>query len=126
MFSVLLYHGQMGASGGFLGVSQFFTLSGFLVMSILLQQTLQPGQALSLRDFWGGLPRAHRATTFPGFPNFFMLEGPTGVFGNTSVIEVTEYQLVYLLDYLNKIRDDKLAAIAPSREAYGAVQHRPQ
>ena len=31
--------------------------------------------------------------TFPGFPNFFMLEGPTGVFGNASVIDVTEHQI---------------------------------
>lgn len=35
---VLMYHAQLGgADAGFLGVSQFFTLSGFLVMSILLR-----------------------------------------------------------------------------------------
>jgi hypothetical protein len=56
--------------------------------------------------------------TFPGFPNFWMLEGPTGVFGNTSLIDMSEHQIGYMIACLNKLRDDGLAAIAPTREAY--------
>jgi len=37
--AVLAFHGRLGAApGGFLGVSAFFTLSGFLVTSLLLTQ----------------------------------------------------------------------------------------
>ena len=37
VLGVLLYHGEFGwARGGYLGVSTFFTLSGFLITSLLL------------------------------------------------------------------------------------------
>ena len=49
--AVLLYHSQYGfARGGFLGVSAFFTLSGFLITSLLLTQR---ERGVPLRRFWG-------------------------------------------------------------------------
>lgn len=48
---VVLFHGEVAAAGGFLGVSQFFTLSGFLVMSILLRATAGE-TGLDLMSFW--------------------------------------------------------------------------
>jgi hypothetical protein len=56
--------------------------------------------------------------TIPGFPNFWMLEGPTGVIGNTCLIDVSEHQIGYMISCLNKMRDAGLAAIAPTLEAY--------
>lgn len=94
--------------------------TGFLVDDFILPTEVYGEDGLSLREFWGGLPRAHRAMTFPAFPNFFMLEGPTGVFGNTCLIDITEHQVGYLVEYINKIRDDKLEAIAPKQAAYDA------
>src|SRR4051794_31951685 len=50
--AVLLFHSQFSwARGGFLGVSAFFTLSGFLITSLLLAQHLAP-QRGRLRSFW--------------------------------------------------------------------------
>jgi peptidoglycan/LPS O-acetylase OafA/YrhL len=49
---VLLYHaGFDWARGGFLGVSIFFTLSGFLITSLLLAERDGAGR-ISLRHFW--------------------------------------------------------------------------
>lgn len=49
---VLLYHAHFGfAIGGFLGVSVFFTLSGYLITSLLLRERARDG-AISLRGFW--------------------------------------------------------------------------
>ena len=50
---VLLFHGGFGwAGGGFLGVSVFFTLSGFLITRLLLAEHARSGR-ISLPAFWG-------------------------------------------------------------------------
>ena len=53
VISVLVFHAQFAvASGGFLGVSLFFTLSGFLITTLLLDEHESTG-TLSLRRFYG-------------------------------------------------------------------------
>ncbi|MCB1016790.1 MAG: acyltransferase [Acidimicrobiales bacterium] len=50
--AVLAFHGGFGwATGGFLGVSTFFTLSGFLITTVLLVEHDQHGR-VGLRRFW--------------------------------------------------------------------------
>ncbi len=52
MFFFLAYHAEFAwAKGAFLGLSQFFTLSGFLIMSLLLRTRDRTG-GLDLRRFW--------------------------------------------------------------------------
>ena len=52
VMAVLLYHSRfVWAQGGFLGVSTFFTLSGFLITSLLLREWGHAGW-LDLRRFW--------------------------------------------------------------------------
>ena len=49
---VLFFHGQFSwAKGGFLGVSTFFTLSGFLITSLLLTERERSG-SIDLKHFW--------------------------------------------------------------------------
>jgi peptidoglycan/LPS O-acetylase OafA/YrhL len=49
---VLLFHAGFGWAGGaFLGVSALFTLSGFLITSILLDEHARAGR-ISLKSFW--------------------------------------------------------------------------
>ena len=49
---VLLFHGGFTwARGGFLGVSTFFTLSGYLITSLLIREHAGTGH-ISLRGFW--------------------------------------------------------------------------
>ncbi|MEI8238095.1 MAG: acyltransferase [Actinomycetota bacterium] len=51
--AVLLFHADIGlAGGGFLGVSTFFTLSGFLITTLLIAEHGRAGR-ISLRGFYG-------------------------------------------------------------------------
>ncbi len=53
LLAVLLYHnGFSWAQGGFLGVSTFFTLSGFLITLLLIWE-FSTTNRISLRGFWG-------------------------------------------------------------------------
>ena len=52
VMAVLVYHAEFPwARGGFLGISLFFTLSGFLITSILLRGHATGG-TIGLRTFW--------------------------------------------------------------------------
>ena len=51
--AVLVFHARFSwAPGGFLGVSAFFTLSGFLITTLLIQEWRRSG-SVSLRGFFG-------------------------------------------------------------------------
>jgi cyclohexanone monooxygenase len=73
-----------------------------------------------LEATWNGAPRAHRAVAVPGFPNFWMIEGPTGPVGNLSLITISEHQVDYVIDMLDKMKRDGHVAIAAKEEAFTA------
>jgi len=53
VIGVLLFHGGfVWAKGGFLGVSTFFTLSGFLITNLLVRE-FEGSSSLNLFRFWG-------------------------------------------------------------------------
>jgi cation diffusion facilitator CzcD-associated flavoprotein CzcO len=73
------------------------------------------GRALDVR--WSKRPDAYLSIAVPGFPNFFMLNGPNGPVGNFSLIEVAELQMAYILQLVDELRAGRCRTLSPSEEA---------
>ena len=83
---------------------------------------IRPTQVLgrdgrSLDDVWMRRPRAYYAITVPGFPNFFMINGPSAPIGNFSLIEVAERQWAYIEQLIGVLRSGDAQALSASEQA---------
>ncbi|OCC22630.1 monooxygenase [Croceicoccus estronivorus] len=78
----------------------------------------------SLDEAWAVRPTAYYAVTIPGFPNFFMLNGPTGPVGNFSLIDIAERQWEYIDQLIDLLRKGEAKAIAPSTAAHDNYEER--
>ncbi len=92
--------------------------TGFDAAAFILPARVTGEDGADLAQRWDGSPRAHRAVAVPGFPNFWMLEGPTGPVGNLSLIAISEHQVDYIISMLDRMKKDGLAAIAPKQSAF--------
>lgn len=92
--------------------------TGFKVSNFILPTRVIGESNVELGTQWDGIPRAHRATSIPGFPNFWMLEGPTGPVGNISLFMVSEHQIDFIISALDHMRAKGLQAMAPKRQAF--------
>lgn len=71
---------------------------------------------VDLDEVWSESPVAYLSVAVPGFPNFFMLNGPNGPVGNFSLIDVAEAQMSYVTQLIDVARADG-RAISPTAEA---------
>jgi cation diffusion facilitator CzcD-associated flavoprotein CzcO len=92
--------------------------TGFDTKRFILPTRVSGENGVDLGAFWDGVPRAHRAVCVPGFPNFWMLEGPTGPIGNFSLIAISEAQVDYLIQCLDEMKQRKASSIAPTAAAF--------
>lgn len=92
--------------------------TGFNAAAFILPTRVTGENGADLEQRWHGAPRAHRAVAVPGFPNFWMLEGPTGPVGNLSLIAISEHQVDYIISMLDRMKAEGLAAIAASESAF--------
>jgi cation diffusion facilitator CzcD-associated flavoprotein CzcO len=77
---------------------------------------------VTLDAAWAKRPNAYLSISIPGFPNFFMLNGPNGPVGNFSLIEVAELQFGYILRLIERLRSGEVREISASSEAMDAFE----
>ncbi len=66
---------------------------------------------VTLDDVWARRPRAYMSMTISGFPNLFMINGPSSPVGDFSLIDVAERQIDYILKLVAHLRDGRCPAI---------------
>lgn len=90
--------------------------TGFDGHAFLRPMTVIGPHGNSLDEYWSESNRAYRSVALPGFPNFFMLVGPNSPIGNFSVIMISEMQVDYMMQLIDKaLQAGK--AIAPTAAA---------
>ena len=73
-----------------------------------------------LADGWAERPNAYLSVAVPGFPNFFMINGPNGPVGNFSLIEVAEIQFGYILQLVEQLAEGPYRSVSPTVAAMDA------
>ena len=91
--------------------------TGFRVDSFIRPTTVLGRGGCNLDDAWAEKPVAYLSLSVPGFPNFFMLNGPNGPVGNFSLIQIAEHQLHYIIQLLDEIRAGRCSEISAQRDA---------
>lgn len=112
--------GVLTADGQLHKLDVLLLATGFNPAAFILPTRVTGEDGVDLARKWDGSPRAHRAVAVPGFPNFWMLEGPTGPVGNLSLIAISEHQVDYIIGMLDRMKADGLAAIAAKQSAFEA------
>jgi cation diffusion facilitator CzcD-associated flavoprotein CzcO len=91
--------------------------TGFRVDQFVRPMVVEGQGGQSLDALWVEHPRAYYAVTVPGFPNFFLLNGPTGPVGNFTLIDIAEAQWDYVDQLTDLLRAGVCDVIAPSLAA---------
>jgi cation diffusion facilitator CzcD-associated flavoprotein CzcO len=76
----------------------------------------------SIEQAWTPRPEAYLSISVPGFPNFFMVNGPNGPVGNFSLIEVAEIQVRYIMQLIERIRAGACRQVSARPEALAAFE----
>ncbi|QNO27916.1 NAD(P)/FAD-dependent oxidoreductase [Sphingopyxis sp. OPL5] len=112
------------ADGTFYELDVIALATGFRADRFIRPTRVIGRDAIDLDDVWRERPSAHYAVTIPGFPNFFMLNGPTGPVGNFSLIDIAERQWDYIEQLLEPIRSGAKAQVECRSDAFDDYNER--
>jgi cation diffusion facilitator CzcD-associated flavoprotein CzcO len=91
--------------------------TGFHVDQFMRPMTIRGIDDVLLDDVWKERPSAYMSIGVPGFPNFFMLNGPNSPVGNFSLIRTAEMQFDYMMQLVEKVRSGELECAMPTPDA---------
>jgi cation diffusion facilitator CzcD-associated flavoprotein CzcO len=88
--------------------------TGFRTHQYMRPMHIVGAAGASLDAVWGGRPAAYLTVGVPGFPNFFMINGPGSPVGNFPLIEVAELQMSYVLQLIALLQQGQCHALSPN------------
>jgi cation diffusion facilitator CzcD-associated flavoprotein CzcO len=97
--------------------------TGFKVDAFVRPMKVRGLDGVLLDDVWKDRPSAYLSVTVPGFPNFFMLNGPNSPVGNFSLIRTAEMECDYLMKLVGHVQETGQQWACPSREAAERFEH---
>jgi cation diffusion facilitator CzcD-associated flavoprotein CzcO len=91
--------------------------TGFRPDRFIRPTVVRGRDGVDLDDVWAEHPKAYLSVSIPGFPNFFMVNGPNSPIGNFSLIQIAEFQLGYIMQLIERLRDGHCREIAARPQA---------
>ena len=91
--------------------------TGFHVDAFMRPMSIRGLDGVMLDEVWKDRPSAYMSVGIPGFPNFFMINGPNSPVGNFSLIRTAEMQFGYLMKLVDHVRESGRVYAVPSAEA---------
>lgn len=86
--------------------------TGFLANRFMRPMRVRGSDGADLDHFWARNPTSYLGIVMPGFPNLFMLNGPTGPVGNFSLIDIAERQWSYIEQLIARLETGECRSIA--------------
>lgn len=69
-----------------------------------------------IQDEWAVWPTCYLGIAAPGFPNYWVMNGPRGNLANGTVLPCLETQIEYVIAAAKKIQSDRIRAIEVRRD----------
>ncbi|HEY3001465.1 MAG TPA: NAD(P)/FAD-dependent oxidoreductase [Kribbellaceae bacterium] len=92
-----------GADGSQAEVDAIILGTGFRILDLPVARNVYDADGRSLDDHWQGSPQAYLGTTVAGFPNAFVLLGPSLGTGHTSAFMILEAQLEHAIGAITAV-----------------------
>ncbi|WP_295876462.1 NAD(P)/FAD-dependent oxidoreductase [uncultured Zhongshania sp.] len=91
--------------------------TGFEADRFMRPMTITGENGVTLEQAWSERPSAYMSVSIPDFPNFFMLNGPSGPVGNFSLIEIAEHQWHYISQLMALVENGVCRKVSASQYA---------
>jgi 4-hydroxyacetophenone monooxygenase len=119
--------GVVTVSGERYDVDVIVFATGFHMSEVLFPMEFVGRDGVRLNDFWADRPSAYLGMTVPGFPNLFMMYGPTTHLNHGgSLIFHSECQIRYIGACLDTLAGRGHTAMEPTVERYEEYHNRHQ
>jgi 4-hydroxyacetophenone monooxygenase len=120
-------HGVVTKSGARYDADILVLATGFLMSKVLFPMEFVGRGGQSLNEVWSDRPAAYLGVTVPGFPNLFMMYGPsTHLNHGGSLIFHSECQMRYIGAALDELAVRNATAMEPKPDRYEAYHAKQQ
>jgi cation diffusion facilitator CzcD-associated flavoprotein CzcO len=110
----------VGADGSSAEVDAIILGTGFHILDMPVADLVRGADGRTLAEHWSGSPEAYLGTVVAGFPNAFVVLGPSLGTGHTSAFTIAEAQVAFIVDAVTTARREGWSAVAVRPEAQAA------
>ena len=99
----------IGADGSQAEVDAIILGTGFHILDMPVAELITGADGRTLAQTWQGSPESYLGTVIAGFPNAFLVLGPSLGTGHSSAFAILESQVAYIVDAIDHARSTGVA-----------------